>query len=655
MNLRPSRIRPLGLAAIASLALLATSTPARAADTLTAVTSFGSNPGSLLMYTYAPSGAPANAPLVLALHGCGETATDYQAAGWDALAEANGFYVLYPQQQSANNIETCFNWFGNTSGSTADITRGQGEAESIIQMIDTMKSTYSIDDKRIYATGFSAGAAYAVALLAMYPDVFAAGSSFSGVPFGCATSLTTAYTCMDSTVTKTADAWGTLVKGAFPGYSGPYPRISIWQGSADTTVNTGNLASLVQQWTDVTGAGATATTQDTVAGFPHAAYTDSSGTVQVESYSITGMSHAVAIDASGGCGTASTYFVDEKLCAVEQSAKFFGLVAGGQGGSSSGSSGAGSSGGSGSGSGGSSGASSGGGTSPSGSSGGSVTSSGSGSGSGSSGGGAAGDAPDAGGAAATADMPGCSVAWGTGPSGAGGVALGLMTLVALARRRSGRFGRAGRSRRASPIVAAALGGCALAGALLSTSPARADDDLPIPSADDPSPPAGDKVPAPDEKPAPKHAYMGPQGTFFTGASVSALPAVLFGYFPVDHLATTVGLGFTYDANGSPTSPLTGIKGAANNRVGSDMFLDVIYFVQDKVPFAMGPELNFIGSLSPNYPMTAVVLTPMWALRYAPWKAPVAIGTGLGVSFTFVRDMKPMASLATQGLDIVYAF
>jgi poly(hydroxyalkanoate) depolymerase family esterase len=579
---------------------------------------------------------------VLALHGCGETASDYEAAGWDALAESSGFYVLYPQQQSANNIEECFNWFGNTSGSTADITRGQGEAESIIQMIDTMKTKYSIDPKRIYATGFSAGAAYAVALLALYPDVFAAGSSFSGVPFGCATTLTTAYSCMDSAVSKTAAEWGTLAKGAFPGYSGPYPRLSIWQGSADTTVNTANLASLVAQWTDVTGAGATATTQDTVAGFPHSAYTDASGAVTVESYSITGMSHAVAIDASGGCGTASTYFVDEKICAVELSAKFFGIVGGGSGGSSSGSSGASSGSGGGSGSGGSGGVSSSG-TSPSGSSSGAVTSSGSGSGSGSGGSGGAGDAPDAGAAAAApADMPGCSVGWGSAPSGAAWTSLGLLALVGLVRRRR--------------VVVATLGALVLSGGLLAATPAYADEDgPPIPSADEKIPSADDKVPAPDEKPTPKHAYMGPQGTFFTGASVSALPAVLFGYFPVDHLATTVGLGFTYDANGSPTSPLTGIKGAANNRVGSDMFLDVIYFVHDQVPFAMGPELNFIGSLSPNYPMTAVVLTPMWALRYAPWKAPVAIGTGLGVSFTFVRDMKPMASLATQGLDIVYAF
>ena len=625
MNARTSALSPLGLAALAlCTAACGDAGPApepvahaaQAVDSLSQVTGFGANPGNLLMYTYVPQAMPASAPLVLALHGCTEGASDYEAAGWNSLADTYHFYVLYPQQQSSNNVEECFNWFGNTSGSTADITRGQGEAASIIQMIDSMKSKYSIDPKRIYATGFSAGAAYAVALLALYPDVFAAGSSFSGIPFGCATSLTEAYTCMDSAVSKTPDQWGALAKAGFPGYSGPYPRISIWQGSMDTTVNTANLANLVQQWTDVAGVSGTPTSSTMVNGFPHDEYADSSGVVQVESYSITGMPHAVAIDTANGCGTAGTYFIDEKTCAVSLAAQFFGIVPASGGASSGGSSGGVSTGNLSSSSGGSSSGGSGAGTS-----------------SGASSSGA--DAPDAG-AGATPPMPGCSVAWRDDVSGAPLAALAACALGVTLRRRS---------RRGARIAAATLAAGAML--LLGSSTARADEDEPAPSK-----PA---VPTPDEKPAPKHAYMGPQGAFYTGASVSQLPAVLFGYFPVDHLATTVGLGFTYDANGSPTSPLTGIKGAPNNKVGSDMFLDLIYFVHDEVPFAMGPELNFIGSLSPNYPMTAVVFTPMWALRYAPWKAPIAIGTGIGVAFTFVKEMKPMASLATQGLDIVYAF
>jgi MYXO-CTERM domain-containing protein len=236
-------------------------------------------------------------------------------------------------------------------------------------------------------------------------------------------------------------------------------------------------------------------------------------------------------------------------------------------------------------------------------------------------------------------MAGCSVAPGGNGLATPAFALLALGIVARLRRR--------RSRGKALVAAAVLGvgSCTL----LHTTLALAQDD--IPSVD--TPPPGEKPSSP--KPASKTAYLGQQGTFFTGAAVSTTPAALFGVFPIDHLATTVGLGFTYDGNGTPTSPLTGIKGAGNNRIGSDLFLDVLYFVHDVAPFAMGPELNFIGSLSPNYPMTMVIVTPMWALRYAPWKAPIAIGTGVGMSLAFEKGAKPVASLATQGLDIVYAF
>jgi poly(hydroxyalkanoate) depolymerase family esterase len=315
-----------------------------AVSTLTQVASFGSNPGGLQMFTYVPASMPTNAPLVFALHGCTESAAVYQNAGWNALADTYKFYLVYPQQTSTGNPLECFNWAGEY-GNPADITRGEGEAESVNQMVSYMKSTYSVDASRVFMTGFSAGAAYAVALLAMYPDVFAGGASFSGLPFGCANSVASAETCQSGAVSNTATQWGTFVKNAFPGYAGPYPRLSIWQGTSDTTVNPANQTELVDQWTDVAGLGQTPTSSNTVGGFPHDEYADANGVVRVETYSITGMSHAVSIDPTSGCGTSDTYDVDEKVCAVGYVAKFFGL----EGGSSSSSSG-----GSGSGSGGSS-------------------------------------------------------------------------------------------------------------------------------------------------------------------------------------------------------------------------------------------------------------------------------------------------------------
>jgi poly(hydroxyalkanoate) depolymerase family esterase len=612
-------------------------TSAAVSTTLTPVTTFGSNPGSLLMYSYAPTGLASNAPLVLALHGCTQVATDFENTGWNQLADIYGFYLVYPQQQSANNTESCFNWFGNTSGSTADITRGQGEGESIIQMIDYMKTTYSIDASRIYIAGFSAGAAYTVAMLAMYPDVFAGGASFSGIPYGCASSLISAYSCMDGPTTNTSAQWGTLAKAGDPGFTGTYPRLSVWQGSADTTVNTANLAQIVSQWTSVTGVSDTPTTTNTVGGFPHNVYANSAGVAQVESYSITGMSHAVPIDVAEGCGTADTYAVEEGVCGAALAIQFWGLQpvedAGALGASSGGSgSGSGGSGSGGSGSGGGIGNGSGSGGSSSGGLGASSgTTTGASSGTGTSSGGATA-------AAAPATLPGCSAAPGRHAGSDGVFVVMALGMIFVARRRS----------RATRVAVAAS---AVASIVLTTAHARAadnhNDDIVLDDA--PSKPAN------ADTHLPKPAYLGPQGAFYTGAAVSSTPAVLFGYFPVDHFATTVGLGFTYNGNGSPTSPLTGVKGAPNNRVGSDVMLDFIYFVHDRAPFAMGPELTFITSLSPNVPFTEVVVTPMWALRYSPWKAPIAIGTGLGMSLAFTKGAQPVASLYTQGLDIVYAF
>src|SRR5690348_14516655 len=98
-------------------------------ESLTQVTGFGSNPGQLDMYLYAPQGISAGAPLVVAMHGCTQSAADYVNAGWNELADRWKFYVVYPEQVTANSQEKCFDWF--TAG---DIERGAGEALSIKQM-----------------------------------------------------------------------------------------------------------------------------------------------------------------------------------------------------------------------------------------------------------------------------------------------------------------------------------------------------------------------------------------------------------------------------------------------------------------------------------------------------------------------------------------
>src|SRR5687768_10963740 len=148
--MNPRRFWPALLAVVLTVAGIATSpfSPANAAASLTQVGSFGSNPGALRMYSYVPDGLPTGRPLVVALHGCTQSATDYYShSGWPKYADRYRAALVFPEQTSANNALSCFNWF--TAG---DIVRGQGEALSIRQMVDHAVRAYGADPKRVYVT-----------------------------------------------------------------------------------------------------------------------------------------------------------------------------------------------------------------------------------------------------------------------------------------------------------------------------------------------------------------------------------------------------------------------------------------------------------------------------------------------------------------------
>ena len=300
----------------------------------TAVASFGSNPGALQMYEHVPASLPSGAPLVVVMHGCTMTASSMESAGWDTLADQYGFAVAYPQQQSANNLESCFNWY---DGATDD-ARNAGEAESVAQMVAYEIAAHGVDPSRVYVTGFSAGAAMTAVIAATYPDVFAAASIMSGLPYECASDETTAFSCMNPGVTKTADQWGALVRAAFT--SSTYPRIQIWQGATDTTVAPMNEGELAKQWTDALGISMTATSTEMVGS---AATRTIYGNDAVETYAVAGMDHAVALgtDGSIACpGTATLYFEDHGVCSTVRAAQFFGIIPGDGSGAGSGSGGA---------------------------------------------------------------------------------------------------------------------------------------------------------------------------------------------------------------------------------------------------------------------------------------------------------------------------
>ncbi|GGQ27518.1 hypothetical protein GCM10010266_58590 [Streptomyces griseomycini] len=304
--------------------------PQASAAGLTPVTGFGSNPGNLSMYAYAPDALPAGAPLVVALHGCTQSASDYYAhSGWPTFADRYGFAVVFPQTSSANNASSCFNWF-----EPGDSERGRGEALSIKQMVDKAVAQYGSDSRRVYITGLSAGGGMTANMLAAYPDVFAGGAIDSGLPAYCANSVSAAYTCMYSPPDRSPARWGDLVRSAAPAGTTSWPRVAIWQGTADTTVKPANATELRDQWTDVWGIGQTPSrTESLTGGTTLSVHDDASGRPAVEVYSVAGMAHGLAVDPGSGteqCGSTGTYYLDT-ICSSYHTARFWGLDSDDQG------------------------------------------------------------------------------------------------------------------------------------------------------------------------------------------------------------------------------------------------------------------------------------------------------------------------------------
>jgi poly(hydroxyalkanoate) depolymerase family esterase len=305
------------------------------------VSNFGSNPGNLKMFRYVPENLGSARPLVVALHGCTQSATKYDdETGWTQLADKLRFALLLPQQDQTgmNNPLKCFRWFDSNHNQ-----RGKGEALSIKQMIDTMlaDTSLNIDSKRVYVTGLSAGGAMTAVMMATYPETFAGGAPVAGIPYGCATTSADATskcgvslggipgTPTTTPVEQLSPAeWGKRVRNASSGST--FPRVSIWHGTGDHVVNPQDQIEMIEQWTNVLGVPATPQLDSQFKTTRHQVFQDSSGKPMVEAFTVKDMDHGTPIDpgtAADQCGTSNhdQYIISAGICSSFYIAKFWGL------------------------------------------------------------------------------------------------------------------------------------------------------------------------------------------------------------------------------------------------------------------------------------------------------------------------------------------
>lgn len=290
---------------LALLAALAVSpaAPAQAASTFSGY--YTNAYGTLYYEGYVPTSYRAGTPmpLVVALHGCTQTTSDFAAGSrWNAKAEAQGFLVVYPQQSAYYNSALCWNWMA-----WAQQFRGQGEPSLIAGITSTVKSRYTVDPKRVFVTGISAGGAMSVIMGATYPDVFAAASVSAGCEYD-------GYPC-GSSGGQSPTTSGNEAYSAMGSYARVVP-VQVFHGTADTVVPPVNGDQVVSQWAQTNDRAsdgldnnniddvADATTSGTVTGgrsWTRYTYKSSAGAVVMEKTLVSGMGHAW----SGGCSCGS--------------------------------------------------------------------------------------------------------------------------------------------------------------------------------------------------------------------------------------------------------------------------------------------------------------------------------------------------------------
>jgi poly(hydroxyalkanoate) depolymerase family esterase len=169
-------------------------------------------------------------PLVIMLHGCTQSPDDFAAGTrMNFAAEEHGCFVAYPEQTAAANSSKCWNWFESRHQA-----RDQGEPSLIAGITQKIITEHNIDRRRVYIAGLSAGGAAAAVVAESYPELFAALGVHSGLAYGAASDLTSAFAAMQ----------GRSTAATSPAAREPLPTI-VFHGDRDSTVHPRNGSEVV--------------------------------------------------------------------------------------------------------------------------------------------------------------------------------------------------------------------------------------------------------------------------------------------------------------------------------------------------------------------------------------------------------------------------
>ncbi|MDA8446082.1 extracellular catalytic domain type 1 short-chain-length polyhydroxyalkanoate depolymerase [Paracidovorax valerianellae] len=191
-------------------------------------------------------------PLLVMLHGCGQTGADLAASSrMNRIAARERFLVLYPEQERIANAQGCWNWFSHRNG------KAHAEAATLMAAVDQIARRHPVDLTRVAVAGLSAGACMAVLLAARYPERFCAVAMHSGVAPGTAESSAQAMAAMGGRREALLPVPAPPVLGTGPAPAEgpmPLPALLVLHGDADGVVSPRNACATAELWAQALGA-----------------------------------------------------------------------------------------------------------------------------------------------------------------------------------------------------------------------------------------------------------------------------------------------------------------------------------------------------------------------------------------------------------------
>lgn len=248
--------------------------------------------------------------LVIMLHGCKQNPDDFATGTrMNAVAEAHGLLVAYPHQTGTDNASSCWNWFR-----PGDQRRDAGEPSIIAGITAEIMAEFDLDRSRVFVAGLSAGGAMAAVMSETYPDLYGAVGIHSGLAFGSATDVMSAFAVMRG------DA-GVLSNPKPRHLPTPDVRTIIFQGGADRTVHPSNAERIVAMAIPPGPHATPQTETDRSAGkrpYTKKIFRNAEGRPTLEYWLVEGTGHAW----SGGDAHGS-YTDQGGPCATDEMVRFF--------------------------------------------------------------------------------------------------------------------------------------------------------------------------------------------------------------------------------------------------------------------------------------------------------------------------------------------